>query len=529
MKNDPRAIMNTMKLVSRLALTLAAMTAGTFISEAKINLPAIMDDGMVLQRNATVNIWGTSDSGKTIKVRTSWDNATYRTSAAADGSWAIKARTADAGGPHTITISDGDETRTLCEVLIGEVWLCSGQSNMEMPLMGFPSQPVEGSFEAITNAGKHQTLRIFHVKRENVKGTFNEFYDADWYHCNSTTAAETSAIGYFFASNLNEVLGIPVGLIEADWGGTRIETWMSAEEAEKVIPDVRDTDKNHTAPWDPNRTGYLWTTMIEPLSRFTLRGFLWYQGETNNGHHYEYDKLMEGMVSLWRRTWAANDAAAPSVNPSIEDNDKGEQMPFLFAQLAPYDYNTQNNTHYDICAPLMWESQIRALKAIPNSDIAVNVDLGDAFYIHPPKKKTLAGRFVMLALHHAYGEEPAQAHGNASEWRCPIFKSVSYEDGAAIVEFEMNSTISPTRPFGNEAPILGFEIAGEDRVFHKAEAVAVHNLYNFTKKVKVWSDEVKAPVAVRYAFDNLPGELNLTNTLGLPAYPFRTDTWDDVE
>lgn len=517
-----------MKLFSKLVLCLAAMAATALSSDAKVKLPALMGDGMVLQRNATVNIWGTAEKGKTIKVKTSWDNKTYKTRTADDGSWAVKARTTDAGGPYTITISDGDET-VLKDILLGEVWLCSGQSNMEMPLMGFPSQPVEGSFEEIVNAGRHKTLRVFHVKRNPVDHSFNEHYDAQWDYINSTTAAETSAIGYLVTSRLNDILGVPVGLIEADWGGTRIEAWMSVEEVEKVIPNIRDTDPGLDSPWYMNNSGYLWKTMIEPLSRYTLRGFLWYQGESNNLSPYNYDKLMEGMVRLWRSAWAANDADAPAINEGLKALKDGEQMPFLFAQIAPYDYNTENHTHYDLRAPLLWEAQMRALKAIPNSDMAVNIDLGSAFYIHPQRKDILAGRFVMLALHDAYGEEPSSAHGTASEWRGPIFKAVSYEDGAAIVEFEMNSSISPTRPFGDEAPILGFEIAGEDRVFHKADAFAVHEGYVFSKKVKVSSPEVPSPVAVRYAFDNLPGELNLTNTLGLPAFPFRTDNWDDVE
>lgn len=470
--------------------------------EAKVTLPALMGDGMVLQRNATVNIWGSSDRRGTVRVRTSWDGRIYRTRVADDGSWAVKAVTADAGGPYTISVSDGEET-VLDNILLGEVWLCSGQSNMEMPLIGFPSQPVDGSAEVIAEAGRHSTLRVFHLKRNPVERSFNKYFDAQWERVTPDVAAETSAIGYLFAARLNDILGIPIGLIEADWGGTRIETWMSVE----------------------NNPASLWNNMVKPLSAYTLRGFLWYQGESNNAHPYEYDKLMEGMVRLWRSAWASNGADAPAINPALKGLGNGEQMPFLFAQLAPYDYNTENHTHYDICAPLMWEAQIRAFKAITNSDIAVNVDLGSAFYIHPPKKKILAERFVMLAIHDAY----AKGGTDTYDWRGPLFKSVNYEDGAAIVEFEMVSTICPTRPFGDEAPIYGFEIAGEDRVFHKAEAYAVHDGYNFSRKVKVSSPEVPHPVAVRYAFDNLPGELNLTNSAGLPAFPFRTDNWDDVE
>ena len=513
-----------MRLVRKLIFSCAMLTVCTMAADAKVTLPALMGDGMVLQRNATVNIWGSSDNGRTIKVRTSWDGRTYKTRAADDGSWSVSAQTTDAGGPYTITISDGDET-VLSDILLGEVWLCSGQSNMEMPLIGFPSQPVEGSSEAIAEAGRHSTLRVFHVKRNPVTRSFNDYFDAQWERINSSTAAETSAVGYLVASGLNDILGIPVGLIEADWGATRIETWMSVEESAKVIPDILSTDVGPDSPEFYNNPAFLWKNMIEPLSGYTLRGFLWYQGETNNGHHYEYDKLMEGMVRLWRASWAANGAAAPAVNPALKDLRNGEQMPFLFAQLAPYDYNTENHRHYDICAPLMWESQLRALKAIPNCDMAVNVDLGSAFYIHPPKKNVLARRFILLALHDAYGT----GGRDICDWRGPVFKSVSYEDGAAIVEFEMVSTISPTHPFGEEAPILGFELAGEDRIFHKADASAVHDGYVFSKKVRVSSPEVPHPVAVRYAFDNLPGELNLTNAMGLPAFPFRTDNWDDVE
>ena len=511
-----------------LFLAIAALLA-SFSANAEIKLPALIGDGMVLQRDAEVNVWGNAAPSSKIKIVTSWDSAKYVAKADSEGAWQVKVSTPGAGGPYSIEISENGKNKLVIEdILIGEVWLCSGQSNMEMPLMGFSSQPSEENMEALLDAATHRKVRLCHLMKWVPEPNIGGHYYAEWRHCDANSAGSFSALGYYFATRISDILDVPVGMIEADWGGTRIEAWMSVEAAQKVVPNVSDSDKGR-GEVDSNRTGFLWDTMIVPCSNYTLRGFLWYQGESNNRHPSDYAGLMKEMVSLWRGTWKANGADAPACIPGFENATGGEQMPFFYAQLAPFNYNNPYDgagMKNDLAMPLMWEAQLKALKMIPNSNMAVNVDLGSCNYIHPPYKKQLADRFVLMALHDTYGEAREGVYGLIPDSTGPIFKSVSYENGHAIVEFESNSTLYPANVLG-VTPILGFEIAGEDRVFHKAEAVCVHDNYAFTKKVDVYSPDVPEPVAVRYAFHNLPGELNLTNTLKLPAFPFRTDDWND--
>lgn len=490
------------------------LAAATFASNAEIRLPALISDGMVLQRESTINIWGKAEKGKTLSVFTSWDKSSLKAVPDADGSWQVKARTPEAGGPYYITVSQGREKVTVSDVMIGEVWLCSGQSNMQMHLKGYDSQPVEGSFEAILQSPSQTNLRLFHVPLKAVEG-YAEDVDAKWEHSGIGSAEMFSAIGYFFGEALADNLSVTVGMIESDWGGTKIESWMSEDRVRAINPEHLQADSN-LGTLSPNRTAILWKSMIYPMSRYAIRGFLWYQGESNVGPKgYLYDKLMQAMVDQWRSEWQKNGTV-----------ENGEDLAFLYAQISPFDYN--NPAHWfgrkwDISLPIVWEAQMRALSLIPNSDMAVNVDLGSATYIHPSQKKVLADRFLMLAMHDVYGASCA-----GTDWRGPIFKSVEFTSGKAVVEFETVSTLCPADPF-IRIPVKGFEIAGADRVFHPAEAYVANKTYKFSRKVEVSSPEVPEPVAVRYAFDNLPGELNLTSSQGLPAFPFRTDNWDDVD
>lgn len=466
--------------------------------QAKVKLPSAIGNGMVLQRNSEVNIWGWAKPGTIVRVQASWTDVTAKTKAAEDGKWLVSIPTGEAGGPYTITIKDSDEV-VLEDILLGEVWLCSGQSNMEMPVRGFESQPVNGSFEAVLHAGEFPDIRLFHIPRATSDVPLDDC-KAKWERSSMTSVSNFSATGYFFARSLHRALGVPVGMIESDWGATRIESWMSEEAALKVDKDILSTNRFHDAS---NQVATLYNAMLMPVANYTLRGFLWYQGESNKGYHSKYHLNMAEMVRCWRTTWRG-----------------GEMMPFYYVQLAPFDYDIPmhrfNGEVNPILLPLMVESQMKALELIPNCAMAVNTDLGDALEIHPPHKEKVGKRLALLALSGTYGFTGIDPTG-------PLYKSVEFSGNEAIITFESGTTLLPLRE-----PLHGFEIAGEDKVFHKADAFVIFHDYDFSRKVRVSSDKVAKPVAVRYAFNNIVEKVNLTNTSGLPAYPFRTDNWDDV-
>ena len=440
-----------MKRILLLLLALCLAQPGT----GRVRLPSLIGSGMVLQRDCEARIWGWAAPDARIKLTASWDTQTHNVRADGEGRWDVRLRTPGAGGPYTLTIDDGERV-TLDDILIGEVWLCSGQSNMEMPLKGFDSQPVHGGLDAAMRAGGYPGIRLFQVARATASEPQQDC-TGKWEISSMRPASGFSAVGYYFGLWLHRALGIPVGLIESDWGATRIEAWMSAGAAQSVDEKILATDAAYDAQ---NRVAALYNAMIRPLTPYTLRGFIWYQGESNKGYHAKYPYDMAALAANWRAAWGG-----------------GEQMPFYYVQLAPFDYD------------------------IP---------------IHPPRKDLVGQRLALLALTGTYGCEGIDSRG-------PLFERADFGDGRAVVTFRSNSTLIPT-----DTPLQGFEIAGKDRIFHPAEAFVIHRDYDFSRQVEVRSDAVAEPVAVRYAFRNVVERVNLTNTIGLPAFPFRTDTWDDA-
>lgn len=487
-----------MKKISVIIALLAFLPA--FIAGAKVRLPSLMGNGMVLQRETMANIWGWALPDKNVAVTVSWDGMRYETVSGKDGAWCVSVRTPGAGGPYTIAIDDGDMV-ILDDVLIGEVWLCSGQSNMEMPVKGFDSQPVYGSLQTILEAPSHCRIRLFHTSRNTSSCPLDDC-TGQWQVSSMESASGFSAAAYYFALHIEKALGIPVGMIESDWGATRIEAWMSEKSALSVNPDVMSTNQQNDGS---NQVAALYNAMIVPLSGYTIRGFIWYQGESNKGFHKTYPANMAAMVSDWRSLWGG-----------------GEQMPFYYVQLAPFDYDIPmhrfEGQKNGILLPLMVEAQLKALSLIPNSGMAATTDTGSATDIHPARKDVVGQRLALLALTGTYGMSGIDSSG-------PVYRAVAFRDGKAFVTMESQSTLYPI-----DVPLHGFEIAGEDRVFHPAEAYVVHDGYDFSaRQVEVWSPEVGDPVAVRYAFRNVTGPVNLINTIGLPAFPFRTDDWDNVD
>ena len=466
----------------------------------KVRLPALIGNGMVLQQNSEATLWGRADPGKKITVKTSWGKKKYTATAAADSTWEVKVRTIAAGGPHRIAISDG-ETLVLDDIMLGEVWLCGGQSNMEMPLCGFMNQPVDGSTEALLEASSYPQIRLFTVEKNSCAEPQDDC-GGRWMKSSPEAASDFSAVGYFFGKILTEALGgIPVGLISSNWGGSRIETWMTEKkirETEGIHLDIALGGKeNNQIPQA------LFNGMIWPLHRFTLKGFIWYQGCSNTHNWFDYDRLMAALPELWREIWG---------NP---------EMPFYYVQIAPYKETGAGNTDF----PMVMEAQMKALEHIPHSGIAGTTDLGEKDCVHISGKFKVAQRLAFLALANDYGIRGLPRHA-------PTFSHFEYADedrSRMVLHFDNlcgdRTWFEPdsfdTFEDGEYKTPGGFEVAGEDRIWHKADA----RFGEYNNMIQVWSDEVEHPVAVRYAFRNFCPDANVVTTYGQPLIPFRTDNW----
>lgn len=467
------------KLTFILTALLAATTAG-----AKVTLPKMFSDGMVMQRETNANLWGTAKGSATVSITTSWDGKTYSVKAGKDGKWKTSVPTPKAGGPYRITLSDGEET-VLDNILIGELWLCSGQSNMEMPMKGFKNQPVENAVEDILHSADSQ-LRLFTVKR-NSRFAPVDTVSGHWSEAAPASVREFSATAYHFGRELRRALGVPVGLIVTSWGGSACEAWMKADWL-KAFPDAK-IPATEADVKSKNRTPtVLYNGMLHPLIGITMRGVIWYQGEDNVPRYKTYANMLTTMVRGWRAEWGQGD------------------FPFYYCQIAPYDYSLIDWTTN---SALLREQQSKAELMMPNAGMAVLMDAGLEYGIHPRKKHLAGLRLALLALKNTYGVEGLTAES-------PYYKEVKFQGDTAVVTFE-RAGMWVYGSNGLKSDL--FEVAGEDRVFHPAKAWIERS------KVYVKSDAVKRPVAVRYAFKNWAmGDLYCD---GLPLPSFRTDNWEE--
>lgn len=480
------------KLIVLILLLLAASAL-----EAKIELPRILGDNMVLQRNTVVNLWGKAAHKSKVTITTSWNDKSYTVRADSDGRWKAGVETCDAGGPYSISISDGD-VMTIGNIFLGEVWVCSGQSNMEMPVRGYPAQPCDGSEQAILEAGQYPFVRMFTVERNSSSQPQSDCKGGEWLISSSETAAEFSAAAYFFGITLNRVLNIPIGLVSTNWGGSSIETWMS-EEAIISLEDI-DQDIAFSGKDDNNCPGLLFNGMVLPIADYTAKGFIWYQGESNRHNPKDYPHLMAKMVSEWRKLWG------------------DEQMPFYYVQIAPYYYEWRTDGFEQ---PMMAEAQYKAHSMIPYSGVVPTIDIGHKSCIHPPQKPVVGRRLAYHALSKDYGVKGFVADA-------PAFESMRQEGKKLVLTFSNlsnpsgnNSSNSFSYFDAEETRVLkGFEIAGADRFFYPAKA----NFQWWKDCIEVYSDEVDNPIAVRYAFRNV-SEANIMTVSGLPLPSFRTDDW----
>lgn len=450
--------------------------------EAKITLTSIWGDNMVLQQQAEVTFHGKTNSGKRVYACASWNKRKVYVDSDHNGQWRLKLQTPEAGGPYTITFSDGEEL-TLKNILIGEVWFCSGQSNMEMPVKGFRGQPVFGSQPYIASANPKRALRFYTVKNAWSTTPKEEGIEGQWSEASPAEVANFSATAYFFGNQLQQSLDIPVGLIHCSWSMSKIEAWMNKETlscfSEVALPDINQTEFE----WTAGTPTLLWNAMVNPWKGFPVKGVIWYQGEANTPNPELYKRLFPSMVTQWRSFFNHPD------------------MPFYYVQIAPW--KSEGNDKLDWA----WfrQCQLEIMNEVPHVGMVTTGDLGSETFIHSPYKIKVGERLAYWALAKTYGLEGIQYSG-------PVYQSHKVKGNVVEVNFKYaEEGLTP-----ENQQLKGFEIAGKDGIFKLAKA----EIINGSSSVKVWNDSIDEPSEVRYCFRNyMIGELG--NNAGLPASPFR--------
>jgi sialate O-acetylesterase len=484
-----------------------------FSIKAQVKLPALVSDNMVLQQNAKVNLWGWASPNEKINIQLGWQNSSVEVMADSAGNWKVAVDTPQGSEKAYSIAINATNKIVLNNILIGEVWICSGQSNMYFPVgkeEGTWKTGVKNYEEEIVNAN-YPNIRLFTVLTNASPKPLDDV-TGNWAACSPNTIKTFSAVAYFFGRDLYQNLKIPIGLISTSWGGTKAEAWTSQnvlennayfltileEDAkneklyqeklesyylnlrkEKMVSDSLKTELKKPKK-EANKTSYvLYNAMLHPLINYTMKGVIWYQGESNAEKPFLYRSLFPAMVKNWRSDWNQGD------------------FPFYYVQIAPHKgQNAQ-----------IREAQLLSLKNIPNSGMVVTTDVGNATNIHPIDKQTVGYRLALIARAKTYGENKLVYSG-------PMYNHLKIKKNNIQLFFD-----DVDSGFKKPAEDLKeFEIAGEDKIFYSA--VAKIN----GKTILVSSEKVKNPVAVRFAWKPVP-EPNLFNAENLPASPFRTDDW----
>jgi len=446
---------------------------------AAIRLPALVGSNMVLQQNDSVTIWGWANPSEKIMVFTGWDNQTATVTTSGDAKWALKVHTPAAGGPYEIRLKGSNEI-VLKNVMVGEVWLCSGQSNMEYSYYNGIRQ-IAAELPVCSN----NNIRFFNIPKTTAAYPQDDC-PGSWQVCDSNSLKPFSAVGYFFGLKLQQSLGVPVGLINASWGGTPAEVWAP----EHVVSDQPQLSaaaaKLVPAAWWPYKPGYAYNAMIAPLINFNIKGVIWYQGEANVNTADTYTPLFTGMIQAWRDAWH-------------------QPLPFYYVQIAPFTYGKEYQ------AALLREAQAGS-SVLPGTGMVVVSDVTDNVKdIHPQDKRTVGNRLAGWALGENYGK-------TGFSWKSPVFKEMSISKNKAVLRF---SNVPTSLRINGKAPVALF-IAGADHIFYEASAKVEKDA------LIVWSKQVEKPEAVRYGFSNTAIG-NVFSAEGLPVGPFRTDKWPVAE
>lgn len=456
--------------------------------KAEVRLAGIFSSDMVLQRNQNIVIWGWADKGERITV--SFNDLTKKTRADGSGKWKVVFPQMQAGGPYDLTVQ-GKDLITLNNILIGDIWICSGQSNMGMSVKNSKDAEKE------ITAANYSNIRLVTVPRVMPTEPVADIKDTSWKVCSPETVANFSAVAYFFGRNIFNEVNVPIGLINTSWGGTNVEAWTSMDYLTKV-----DKYRNYPAALaetmqqavqgaeiHPNKVHTsLYNGMIHPIIDLPVKGVIWYQGESNTYEGHLYRTLFPNMIQCWRDKW------------------KQPDLPFLFVQLANFQQEPQEPGESNWAR--LREAQFMTL-TVPSTGMAVAIDVGDANDIHPKDKQTVGHRLALNALKLVY-DKPVADSG-------PTYVSMQAEGNKTILTFKnVEGGLVCKDKYGY---LKSFAIAGPDKKFYWAKAMIKGD------QVVVYSDKVANPVAVRYAWADNPADANLYNTEGLPASPFRTDDW----
>lgn len=484
----------------------------SFSISAQVKLPALVSDNMVLQQNAKVNLWGWASPNEKINIQLGWQNTSTEVIADPEGNWKVAVDTPQGSEKaYSITINASNKI-VLNNILIGEVWICSGQSNMYFPVgkeEGTWKTGVKNYEEEIINAN-FPNIRLFTVLTNTSPKPLDDVIGR-WAACSSETIKKFSAVAYFYGRDLYQKLKIPIGLISTSWGGTKAEAWTSQnvlEENPDFLSIMEEDAKNEKTyqekletyylnlrnekqansnvlktelkkpKKEANKTSYvLYNAMLHPLINYTMKGVIWYQGESNSGKAQLYQTLFPAMVKNWREDWKQGD------------------FPFYYVQITPHKGQT----------PEIREAQLLSLKNITNSGMAVTTDVGDTNNIHPIDKQTVGHRLALIALAKTYKEDKLVYSG-------PIYNHMKIKKDKIQLFFDYaDSGFKKTT-----GDLKEFEIAGDDKTYYPAVAKIDG------KTIVVSSDKVKNPKSVRFAWKAVP-EPNLFNAENLPASPFRTD------
>ncbi|MFN0196806.1 MAG: sialate O-acetylesterase [Planctomycetaceae bacterium] len=497
----------------RLCACLLMTSAFAASALADVRLPSVVGSHMVLQRDKPIHLWGWASPDEKVTVTLGKDSESATADAA--GNWSVDLDPLPAGGPHQIAI-EGNNAITLENVLVGEVWVCSGQSNMEW------SVKITQDGEQEIAAAEYPQIRLFHIPKV-PSGTPQNNVNAAWAECHPQTIPAFSAVAYNFGRHLHQELNVPIGLINTSWGGTRIEPWTTVDGFKSVpalssiVDEIAQANATHQAnctstvaqiaEWLPkaqaaaaageaipdppvwpvhplngnSRPTGLYNGMVHAIAPLAVRGAIWYQGESNLGEGMMYHEKMKALIHSWRKFW-------------------GDEMPFLFVQLAPYRYGAAPNL-----LPEIWEAQTATL-AVPYTGMAVTTDIATVNDIHPPNKQDVGKRLALWALAKTYGKSDLVYSG-------PLYKSMSVKGNKVVLSFDHVGGGLASR---DGQPLSHFTIAGENGEFVPAVATIEG------ETIVVTSDKVEQPKAVRFGWDQL-AEPNLMNKEGLPASPFRTD------
>jgi sialate O-acetylesterase len=465
--------------------------------DKSLRLASLFADNMVLQQQTDAAVWGKSEPLQEVSVEASWSEDAYKTNADGEGNWRTTIKTPQAGGPFTLTVKSGDETIELKNVLSGEVWICSGQSNMQWKMDGYGPDHFGVDIQKVNAPNIRYCMvdQILALKSQEEIGT-------NWSVCGPSTVSKYSAVAYFFGSKLHQELHVPIGLISTNWGGSGVQAWTREEVLMKKFPEfiprlkiypklIKETGMFY--PYDRTKRpkeinqrnpAVLYNSMINPLIPFAFRGVIWYQGESNVSDPEQYRNLFPAMIEDWRDQWGIG------------------EFPFYFVQIAPFNYKSE-----PISSAFLREAQLTAL-SLPNTGMAVIMDIGDPNNIHPRQKKPVGDRLALIALAKDYGRKDLVYSG-------PLYQSYKVEGNRIRLTFDHIGSGLNSRD-GKE--LTHFTIAGNDKQFVDATAVIDGDT------IIVSSPDVPGPVAVRFGWGDAD-ITNLSNKEGLPASSFRTDNW----